>query len=153
VTLEDQGKRQQRIFARRLPLFTALVTLFFGLLVLRLYYLQIVRGRYFTRLAEETRISLIRVRAPRGIVFDRHGNVLVTNRPSFSVSLNLNAVRDIDAAVGAVAAALGLDRIELANKVHAIEPYRASSRCASRTTSTVRRWPPSRRCGTSTRES
>ena len=92
--------------------------------MLRLYYLQIVRGRHFSRLAEENRISLIRVRAPRGIVFDRHGNVLVTNRPSFSVSLDLDAVRDLDATVGAVAAALGLDRAELAHKVRAVEPYR-----------------------------
>ena len=124
MTLEDQGKLQQRVFAQRLPLFTALVTLVFSLLVLRLYYLQIVRGRHYSRLAEENRISLIRVRAPRGIVFDRHGNVLVTNRPSFSVSLDLNAVRDLDATVGAVAAALGLDRAELARKVRAVEPYR-----------------------------
>jgi penicillin-binding protein 2 len=124
VTLEDQGKRQQRVFAQRLPLFTALVALVFGLLVMRLYYLQIVRGRYFSRLAEENRISLIRVRAPRGIVFDRHGNVLVTNRPSFSVSLDLDAVRDLDATVAAVAAALGLDRAELSRKVRSVEPYR-----------------------------
>jgi len=124
VTLEDQGKLQQRIFAQRLPLFTVLVTLVFSLLVLRLYYLQIVRGQHFSRLAEENRISLIRVRAPRGIVFDRHGNVLVTNRPSFSVSLDLDAVRDVDATVGAVAAALGLDRAELAHKVRSVEPYR-----------------------------
>ena len=124
MTLEDQGKLQQRIFAQRLPLFTVLVTLVFSLLVLRLYYLQIVRGQHFSRLAEENRISLIRVRAPRGIVFDRHGNVLVTNRPSFSVSLDLDAVRDVDATVGAVAAALGLDRAELAHKVRSVEPYR-----------------------------
>ena len=124
MTLEDQGKLQQRVFAQRLPLFTALVSLVFSLLVLRLYYLQIVRGGHYSRLAEENRISLIRVRAPRGIVFDRHGNVLVTNRPSFSVSLDLKAVRNLDATVGAVAAALGLDRAELALKVRAVEPYR-----------------------------
>ncbi len=124
MTHEDQGQLQQRIFAQRLPLFTVLVSLVFGLLVLRLYYLQIVRGRHFSRLAEENRISLIRVRAPRGIVFDRHGNVLVTNRPSFSVSLDLDAVRDLDATVAAVAAALGLDHAELAGKVRAVEPFR-----------------------------
>jgi penicillin-binding protein 2 len=124
VALEDLGRLQRRLFTRRLPLFTALITLVFGLLVLRLYYLQIVRGAYFTRLAEENRISQIRVRAPRGIVFDRHGNVLVTNRPSFSVSLDLDAVRDLDATVDAVSAALGLDRVELDHKVHAVDHYR-----------------------------
>ncbi len=124
MSLEDLGKRQQRIFAQRLPLFTALVVAVFGLLVLRLYYLQIVRGAHFRRLAEENRISLIRMRAPRGIVYDRHGNVLVTNRPSFSVSLDLDAVRDPEVTVAAVATALGLDRAELARKVRAVEPFR-----------------------------
>ena len=126
MTLEDQGKLQQRVFTQRLPLFTALVTLVFCLLVMRLYYLQIVRGKHFSRLAEDNRISLIRVRAPRGIVYDRHGNVLVTNRPSFSVSLDLDTVRnrDLDDTIGAVSAALGLDREELSHKVRAGESYR-----------------------------
>jgi penicillin-binding protein 2 len=121
---EERGKQPQSIFARRLPVFSALVTGVFGLLVLRLYYLQIVRGSYFGRLAEENRISLIRVRAPRGIIYDRHGNALVTNRPSFSVSLDLDSVRDREATIDYVSAALGLNREELARKVAAVEPYR-----------------------------
>lgn len=124
MSFEDLGKLQQRIFAQRLPLFTALVTLVFSLLVMRLYYLQVVRGQHFRRLAEENRISSIRVRAPRGIVYDRHGNVLATNRPSFSVSLDLAAVRELDATVDAVAAALALDREELRRKVRASNSYR-----------------------------
>ena len=124
MALENLGKLQQRAFARRLPLFTALVAVVFGLLALRLYYLQIVRGEHFRRLAEENRISLIRLRAPRGIIYDRHGNVLVTNRPSFSVSLDLEAVRDRGATIGAVAAALGVDRAELERKTGAVESYR-----------------------------
>jgi penicillin-binding protein 2 len=124
VSFEDLGKLQQRIFAQRLPLFTGLVTLVFSLLVLRLYYLQIVRGEHFRRLAEENRISQIRMRAPRGIIYDRHGNVLATNRPSFSVSLDLDAVRDLEPTIDAVAAALSLDRAELAHKVRAVESYR-----------------------------
>ena len=124
MSVEYRGKPQQRVFARRLPLFTALVAFVFGLLVMRLYYLQIVRGQHFGRLAEENRVSLIRVRAPRGIVYDRFGNVLVTNRPSFSVSLDLAAVRGLESTIDAVAAALELDRAELARKARAVEPYR-----------------------------
>ncbi|HWR98027.1 MAG TPA: penicillin-binding protein 2 [Candidatus Methanoperedens sp.] len=124
MALEDLGKLQQRVFARRLPLFTVLVAALFALLVLRLYFLQVVRGAHYRRLAEENRISLIRMRAPRGIVYDRHGNVLATNRPSFSVGLDLQAVRDVDATAAAVASALALDAAELARKLRAVEPYR-----------------------------
>jgi penicillin-binding protein 2 len=124
VSLEDLGKLQQRIFQRRLPVFTALVAAVFGLLVLRLYYLQIVRGAYFHRLAEENRIQLIRLRAPRGIVYDRYGNVLVSNRASFSVSLDLNNVRDLGGTLDFLEKALGLDRAELEHRVRSVESYR-----------------------------
>lgn len=124
MSLDDGGKQQQRVFAQRLPVFTALVAAVFGLLLLRLYYLQIVRGEHFRRLAEENRISLIRLRSPRGIVFDRYGNVLASNRPSFSIGLDLNNVRDLPATLDHLAAALALDRAELGRRVGAVEPYR-----------------------------
>lgn len=124
MALEDFGKLQQRVFTRRLPVFTVAAVAVFTLLALRLYYLQIVRGEHYRRLAEQNRISLIRVRAPRGIVYDRHGNVLVTNRPSFSVAIDLQAARDVGATAVAVAGALGLDRAELARRLGAVEPYR-----------------------------
>lgn len=124
MSFEDLGKLQQKIFTQRLPVFNVLVAGVFGLLVLRLYYLQIVRGPYFRHLAEENRVSLIRVRAPRGIIYDRYGNVLVTNRPSFSVSLDLNNVRALPGTLDRLSVALGLDRDELARKVRVVEPYR-----------------------------
>lgn len=124
MAIEDLIKQQQRTFSQRLPLFAALVGVVFSLLGLRLYFLQIVRGPHFRRLAEENRISLIRLRAPRGIIFDRHGNVLVASRPSFSVSLDLDAVGDRAATIAAVASALGLDRAEVFRKVEEVEHYR-----------------------------
>lgn len=53
----------------------------------RLAYLQIIKGDYFHTLAEQNRIRLITVTAPRGTFYDRNGAPLVNNRPGFSVSL------------------------------------------------------------------
>lgn len=56
-----------------------------GVLVLlaRLFVLQVVRGPDLRLLADEQRIRLVSLPAPRGIVYDRNGNALVRNIPVF----------------------------------------------------------------------
>lgn len=50
-------------------------------------YLQIYEGDTYARLADGNRIRIIPSMAPRGTFFDRNGELLVTNRPGFAVSL------------------------------------------------------------------
>jgi len=59
----------------------------FTLLIVRLFYLQIVEGEEYRRLSENNCIRLRSVDAPRGLIFDRNGNLLVDNRPSFDLSI------------------------------------------------------------------
>jgi len=66
----------------------------------------------------------VRLRAPRGIITDRYGNVLVTNRPSFSVSLDPGSVRDLDGTLGYLAGVLGVERTELARRLQSAEGVR-----------------------------
>src|SRR5437667_12023564 len=57
----------------------------FALLAARLWLLQVVHGPEMRSLSENNRIRLVRVPAARGVVYDRHGEILVDNRPSFDV--------------------------------------------------------------------
>ncbi len=50
-------------------------------------YLQIYQGEYYAGLADGNRIRIVPSMAPRGTFYDRNGELLVTNRPGFSVSL------------------------------------------------------------------
>jgi len=59
----------------------------FLLLATRVFYLQIIKGNYYSALARENRIRYITVKAPRGLILDRHGQPLVKNVPSFDVIL------------------------------------------------------------------
>jgi penicillin-binding protein 2 len=63
----------------------AVVALAFTLLAARLWYLQVERGPEMRSLSENNRIRLVRVPAARGVVYDRHGEILIDNRPSFDV--------------------------------------------------------------------
>ena len=49
--------------------------------------LQIYQGEYYAGLADGNRIRIVPSMAPRGTFYDRNGELLVTNRPGFSVSL------------------------------------------------------------------
>ena len=58
-----------------------------AVLIGRAAYLQIYQGEYYAGLADGNRIRIVPSMAPRGTFYDRNGEVLVTNRPGFSVSL------------------------------------------------------------------
>ncbi|MFH4113891.1 penicillin-binding protein 2, partial [Acinetobacter baumannii] len=71
----------------------------FALLVIlgvRLYYLQIVQGDYWAGRAENQRIRLIPIPAPRGAIFDRNGKLLVDSRPTYNVVMSAEPMKKID---------------------------------------------------------
>lgn len=72
-------------FRRRLGVSLGLVAAAFAFLIVRLWQLQVVEGDYHRTLSENNRVRLKRVNATRGLVFDRGGQLLVENRPSFDV--------------------------------------------------------------------
>ena len=58
-----------------------------AVLIGRAAYLQIYQGEYYAGLADGNRIRIVPSMAPRCTFYDRNGELLVTNRPGFSVSL------------------------------------------------------------------
>jgi len=70
--------------------FSALLGGLFFLLIARLWLLQIVRGDAFHEEAAENRSRVVRTIAPRGIIVDAKGRLLVTNGTQFSVYLHLD---------------------------------------------------------------
>ncbi|SPF47969.1 Penicillin-binding protein 2 (fragment) [Candidatus Desulfosporosinus infrequens] len=56
-------------------------------LIFRLGWMQIIKGPQYKKIAEDNRIRQITAEAPRGNMYDRNGALLVTNRPSFAISI------------------------------------------------------------------
>jgi len=71
----------------RLPLLAGFIVLFAVVLFFRLWYLQVVKGASYQELAENNRIRPIKLRPPRGIIYDRNGKPMVENVLTFDVSL------------------------------------------------------------------
>ncbi|RZA18337.1 MAG: penicillin-binding protein 2, partial [Proteobacteria bacterium] len=65
-------------------------------LLLRLWYIQIYRGDYYREVSERNRVRKIEIPAPRGIIFDRNGEVVLGNRPFYDLVYVPQYVTDKD---------------------------------------------------------
>ncbi|TYZ23519.1 penicillin-binding protein 2 [Selenomonas ruminis] len=74
-------------FGGRLKVLGWFCVLVIAVLIGRAGYLQIYQGEYYSELAEGNRIRIIPSMAPRGTFYDCNGELLVQNRPGFTVSL------------------------------------------------------------------
>src|SRR5215510_12163195 len=80
----------------RLRFIQVLVVLLLGTLGIRLYVLQVVRGERYAEIAENQRRRRLPIPAPRGVIFDRDGKVLVDSRPIYNVILSREDVKGKD---------------------------------------------------------
>ena len=64
-----------------------LVLLAMGVLVARLWQLQIIRGKAFDEMSWNNRVRLMRLAPSRGAILDDTGSVLAVNKPSFTCSV------------------------------------------------------------------
>lgn len=89
----------------------------FGVLLLRLVYLQVVMGEEYYRLSINNSIRLQTVDPPRGLIMDRTGTRLAENRPSFDVSFTPKDAGDAKRVLGELALHLQSPVEELLAKV------------------------------------
>ncbi len=59
----------------------------FSIFLLRLWYLQIIKGDEYRMIDERNRIRVIDIPAPRGIIYDRNNTPLVRNILSYDISM------------------------------------------------------------------
>lgn len=71
----------------RFRFFNLAVVIGVFILISRLFYLQVISGTQMRQFAEENRIKRVKVAAPRGMVFDRNGVLLLDNRPAFDLEI------------------------------------------------------------------
>jgi len=60
----------------------------FSLVVGSYWFVQVVEGDYYRELAENNRIRTLPIKAPRGLIYDRAGRLLVENVPSYDLLLD-----------------------------------------------------------------
>ncbi len=74
-------------YRKRLFGFMLCVLFLFGILSARLCYLQVINGDRYNQMSKNNCIRIQRVKAIRGLIYDRNGKLLVENRPSFDLKI------------------------------------------------------------------
>jgi len=72
-------------FRQKIKIVIALLLAAISILLIRLGYLQIIRGAEFKQKSENNSVRFRKIKPLRGLIMDRNGVVIVDNRPSFDV--------------------------------------------------------------------
>ncbi len=99
----------RRRIAIRLTVLQVGCVVVFAALGISFWLLQIVQHARFEEMAANNHQRTLALRAPRGILYDRNGQVLVENRHSFTISLVREHTKDLDRTIRLLSAVAGLD--------------------------------------------
>lgn len=102
----------------RLIAFVAVLGIALVAIVARLAQVQLVQGETFAAAARENQIQLIPISAPRGLIVDRHGVVMVRSRPSFVCALIPSEVVNINDTLRQLSKVLHIDQAKLADRLY-----------------------------------
>ena len=84
---------------RRIYLTAALVLITTLLILLQIFYLQVVKHDHFTTLSKNNHIKILPVVPSRGLIFSSDGILLADNRPSFTMEIVPERVADVDSVI------------------------------------------------------
>ncbi|ARU87194.1 penicillin-binding protein 2 [Pseudomonas sp. M30-35] len=107
IRLKDHEK-DARLIRGRAIVGAIVVFLLIGVLVSRLYYLQVVQYEYHSTLSENNRVHVQPIPPNRGLIYDRNGEIIADNRPSFSLTLTRERAGDWEQVLDVIVEVLGL---------------------------------------------
>ena len=107
----------KRRLTTRITAIQSVVLAAFALLVGGFWFFQIAQGDRFKEMAENNHQRTLPLRAPRGVIFDRHGRVIVENRNAFNISILRENSRDLDRTIEMLAEVTGVAVDQIAEVV------------------------------------
>src|SRR6202023_3887182 len=87
--------REQRLFDQRAVVGAAIMAVATVGLIVRLFVLQVARHEYYAELSQGNRVRNEPIPAARGLILDRHGEVIAGNQPAYQLEQAPEEVPDI----------------------------------------------------------
>lgn len=101
----------------RYRLFYGTIAFSFLIFIMRLWFLQVIEGQELREFSEKNRIKQIKIMAPRGLILDRDGKILVENHPGFEAILSPQYIANVDDISKTVGPILGIEAPKLVQRV------------------------------------
>jgi len=109
---EDRQNLQVRLVGLRVGILVVLV-----LIAIVFWVLQVLQYTEYRDRAERNHTRTIPLLAPRGVLFDRHGAVLVQNRRSFRIAIVREQTPDIESTIQNLARITGTPEADIRSTV------------------------------------
>ncbi|HEX6975792.1 MAG TPA: penicillin-binding protein 2, partial [Vicinamibacterales bacterium] len=107
----------RRSLTLRLSVLQYLIACAFAALAVGFWVFQIAQYQKFREIAENNHIRRLPLPAPRGVLFDRDGRVLVENRNIYNIALVREQTSDLETTLKRLARAIGADEQQLRDTV------------------------------------
>jgi len=105
--------QEARIFSHRMVVAILAIVLLLGVLLARLYNLQVVNFKNYVTQSDRNRVQVQALPPTRGLIFDRQGQLLANNRPSYTLTLIKEQINDLDMTLALLAELVELRPDEL----------------------------------------
>ncbi len=136
-TTSDEDKKFNRVISKirkfdeaelkalknRINVAMGVILFFISILLLRLWFLQILRGPEYLKLSENNRIRLEWIRAPRGNILDCKNRPLISNRPYFNITWTKEDSANPDKIIREMAQILKVDTSEILKRIREAADY------------------------------
>ncbi len=93
---------ENRLIRRRLVLSALFIVLLLGILLVRLFVLQIVDYEHFSTLSDSNRVQIKPLPPTRGLIYDRNGVVMANNLPAYRLEIVREQVGNLDTTLEAL---------------------------------------------------
>jgi penicillin-binding protein 2 len=103
----------RRHLGARLSVLQWIVAGTFGVLAVSFWVFQVAQHEKFKEMADNNHIRRIPLPAPRGVLFDRNGKILVENRNTFNIGLVREQTRNLDETLQTLAKVTGIEEAQL----------------------------------------
>ncbi len=108
------------LLKRRFAIAFLVPTLFFIAFSARLFYLQIYKGDVYRSFSEKNILRILELPAPRGRIFDRNGEKILFNKPSFNIQVFPREITNVDKLAGQLSELIDSPKEGLQNKLSKI---------------------------------
>jgi penicillin-binding protein 2 len=108
----------RRSLTLRLTVIQYVVGVLFAALAVAFWIFQVAQHEKFSEMAEENHLRRLPLPAPRGVLFDRNGKILVENQNSFNIALLREQTKNLDQTIHTLALATGADEAQLRDTVN-----------------------------------
>ncbi|WP_347332033.1 penicillin-binding protein 2 [Marinimicrobium locisalis] len=116
--------REARITSSRLVITSVIMAVMVALLVFRYYTLQVVHHEDYATRSDRNRVHVQPVPPTRGLIYDRDGELLADNRPSYTLSIIRERVEDMDETIRLLRSLVSIPQSDLEKFYDQLQQWR-----------------------------